>query len=28
LLLPTPCRPMTVCHTWWLAPTRALKSPS
>jgi len=28
LLLPIPCRPMTVCHTWWLAPARALKSPS
>jgi len=26
LLLPTPCRPLTVCHTCWLAPTRALKS--
>jgi len=28
LLLPTPCRPMTVCHNWWSVPTRALKSPS
>ena len=28
LPLPAPCRLIKVCHTWSLAPTSALKSPS